>query len=141
MAVAGNEVDANFFNLIHKALGDQQTRRAAQRRESDRAPFPALQRIAIRQGRGVPDESEFFEVQCHDLTSRGFSFLIPYRPRFKVLVAAFGTAPSVIYLGAAITHCEEVMVYTRRPDDSQDSATATKPMVLVGCQFTERLRR
>ncbi len=145
-----NKVDANFYNLIHQLVDSEQSDGAAERRDQRRRPFMTDQRIAICQGREVPDESEFVKVRCHDLTRQGFSFFMPNRPDFDVLVAAFGSPPGMIYLAAEVAQCCDVLVYSsgvvqRMDDPATDVAckdlhgqTAT-PMVLVGCRFTHRL--
>lgn len=143
-----NEIDANFFNLIHQLVG---TPEEDERWELPRQPFPSVQRIAVRCGPGIPDESEFFEVRCHDLTRAGFSFLLPGQPGFADLVAAFGTPPEVIYIGARVSHCKNVLVDSSgRVEKPQNRAGqfghetaaghAATPMILVGCKFTERLK-
>lgn len=150
MAIPGNEIDANFYNLIYRLTGASGHDPTAERRDGRRKPFHSTERIAPCRGRGLPDESEFIEVQCHDLTGRGFSFFLPSPPDFDSLVAAFGTPPQVIYLAARVLHSTHVMVdssgLVRRVEDQAadvgdrdpDGQTAT-PMVLVGCCFTERL--
>jgi hypothetical protein len=79
-------------------------------------------------------------VQGYDIDRRGFSFLLPFRPRFDRVVAAFGAAPAVIYLGAKVVRATEVLVYADGPPAGSPDRVG-KPMVLVGCQFTERLQR
>jgi hypothetical protein len=146
MPAAENEIDANFYNLIHQLAVSSRDDAGADRREDRREPFHATQRIALRRGPGVPEESEFIEVRCQDLTRRGFSFLMTSKPKFESLVAAFGTPPNVIYVAAAITHCDDVMVVAgdsggRAGSRGAPSARPATPMVLVGCRFTERLHR
>lgn len=143
-----NEIDANFFNLIHQLVG---TPEEDERRSHPRQPFQSVQRIAVRRGPGIPDESEFIEVRCHDLTRAGFSFLLPSQPDFADLVAAFGTPPDVMYVGAHVSRCKDVSVDSSgRVEKQQHRAghfgheTAVEhigtSMILVGCKFTERLK-
>ncbi len=146
-----NEVDANFFNLIHQMVGsselDESERRGARRR-----PFSSQQRIAVRRELAIPDESEFFDVRCHDLTRGGFSFFRPTRPDFDSLVAEFGTPPEVIYVAARVSHCCNVLLHssglverleegTAQAGVDESNGQAATPLVLVGCLFTERLHR
>lgn len=150
MAALENEIDVNFYNLIHELVGFPGQDDSGERRGAERKPFPSMQRIAQRRGPGIPEASEFIEVKCHDLTRRGFSFLLPSQPNFHAVVAAFGTPPKVIYVAARVSHYHHVLVYpsglVKRMEDravqvgSEDlrSQSAT-PMVLVGCRFTERL--
>ena len=133
MPLAGNEVDANFFNLIHRVVADQPKRSSAQRRRPDRACYQALARIALRRTADMPSEADFIEVQCRDLTSQGCSFFLPNRPTFNELVVCFGAPPEAIYLKARIAHCEEAAAH---------GATGSRhPLFLVGCEFVERLQR
>jgi hypothetical protein len=68
------------------------------------------------------------------------------------LVAAFGTPPEVIYVSARVARCADVLldpsgeikyvedeIKLSAPEDRSDP-TAT-PMVMVGCEFVERMAR
>ncbi len=145
MLLPGKQVDANFFTLIHRVVTEQARRAPRDRRRPDRAAYQALARIALFRDEGIPPESEFFDVPCRDLTRRGFSFVLPYRPEFSKLVVCFGTPPEAIYVAARVVHCDTVI---QRPDgtfqvcDSKSvESGAGKPLVLVGCEFRERLQR
>lgn len=146
MPALGNEMDANFFNLIHTALGSQK-KSDTERRENPRQTFQSQQRIALPRQPGIPPESEFFDVRCRDLTRQGFSFLLAFEPKFKRLVAAFGAPPDAIYLSAQVTHCADVLLYPSgvavplEESDDQSATEAATPMTLVGCRFIERLYR
>ncbi len=152
MAPLGNELDADFFNLIHQLASAAGEDGPAERRHERRRSFLSSQRIAPRRGPGVPDESQFFEVPCHDLSRGGFSFFFPSRPDFDSLAVAFGTPPEVIYMAAEVAHCEDVLVDSSgevRPvggpgeqcdQQDLDGRTAT-PMVMVGCRFNGRLHK
>ena len=152
MTQSGNETDASFFNLVHQMACAAPENKAAERRSEPRRPFLTSQRIAPRHGQGVPDESEFVDVPCHDLSSRGFSFFLTQRPDFRRLAVAFGAPPKVIYMAAEVSHCEDVLVSSSgevRPirgpagqidRGDLDDPTAT-PMVLVGCRFRQRLHK
>ncbi|MHC4177117.1 MAG: hypothetical protein ACYSWU_06405 [Planctomycetota bacterium] len=151
MAPVGNELDANFFSMIHQLACGAREDEAAERRTERRRTFLSSQRIAPRHGPGVPDESQFFEVPCHDLSRGGFSFFLPHRPDFDSLAVAFGTPPEVIYMAAEVSHCEDVSVDSCgqvRPVHGPGGETgpedldgpAATPMVLVGCRFIRRLQ-
>ncbi len=142
------EIDASFYNLVHQ-LSVAAGREPVERRQQRRSQFVCTQRIALRRGPGTPDESEFIEVKCQDLTQRGFSFLLPSEPLFHFLVVAFGAPPNVIYISARVTHSEQVLVYQsglieRSPEGGIPTDNPSQParrMVLVGCEFVERLHR
>ena len=147
-----NEIDVNFYNLIHQQVGSVVSDRISDRRDKRRQPFAAFQRIAVRRGERVPDESEFVPVRCNDLTRNGFSFFLPTQPDFHSLVAAFGNPSEVIYVAAEVSHYSDVLLYSSgvvQPiddsgadvDDRDPSGGTATPMVLVGCRFTERLHK
>ncbi len=144
-------IDANFFNLIHHVAGAQIKKTREQRGEIRRS-YTAVHKIAPGTFTSIPEEQMFIPVQCHDLTRNGFSFLLPETPDFTGLVAAFERPDEVIYVAAEITHYEDVLVNS---DGSVEPAADEKktlggnlvnrrfatPMVLVGCEFTERMMK
>lgn len=145
MLLPGKQVDANFFTLIHRVITEQAHRAPRDRRQPDRSAYQALARIALPRDEGVPPESEFFDVPCRDLTRRGFSFVLPYRPEFSKVVVCFGSPPEAIYIAARVVHCDNVV---QRPDGAIEVCDQRagrngegKPLVLVGCEFRERLHR
>jgi hypothetical protein len=149
VATHGNAVDAGFFKLVHQQAIACRT--DDERRDQARSPFVSLQRVAVRRGRGIPDDAEFMPVQCRDLSCRGFSFLLPERPAFQAVVVAFGPPEDSIYLAARVSHCADVwvessgdlrptMIRNRQPSGLPPFVNA-EPMVLVGCRFLERLQR
>ncbi len=150
MATSGKETDASFFRLIHQLACGPPEGEGADRRTEPRRKFLSSQRIAPRRGREVPDESQFTEVACHDLSRGGFSFFLPHRPGFDLLAVAFDDPPDVIYMAAEVSHYKDVLVYssgevrpircpTEQDDDEDLDDTTATPMVLVGCRFQGRL--
>jgi hypothetical protein len=146
-----SEIDANFYRLIYELVGPQLDDEPAERRRAERHLFSVDQWIAPRHGPAFPVDSQFFKVRCHDLTGGGFSFLLRQVPDFDRLVAAFGHPPELIYVGAEVRHCHQVLVSPSgdvrhvgdqgaEPGPSDPEGAAT-PMVLVGCRFTERLHK
>jgi hypothetical protein len=98
----------------------------------------------------VPEQTAFFPVKCHDLSTRGFSFIAKRRPQFASLVLALGTPPDVIYLAAEVRHCTDVLAYPsgrvevldgqETPADGRcRGGNGAEPGVLVGCEFIRRL--
>ncbi len=145
-----SEIDANFYRLIHELVGPQLDDESAERRKGERHLFPVDQWIAPRHGPAFPVESQFFKVRCHDLTRSGFAFLLPKPPDFDRLVVGFGQPPDLLYVGAEVRHCHKVLVSSSgdvrhvgdqatQPDRQGAEGAASKPMVLVGCRFTQRL--
>ena len=144
-----SEIDASFYRLIHELVGPPLEEAPAERRRAQRHPFPVEQWIAPRHGPAFPVDSQFLKVRCHDLTAGGFSFLFPHVPDFDRLVAAFGRPPNLLYVGATVRHCHNVLVSSSgdvrhvgdqpaEPDGEGPHSDAT-PMVLVGCRFSQRL--
>ena len=152
MTVIDSEIDASFYNLVHQLTGSPRPDECAERRKQPRRAYKSVQRIAPRRGPNLPEESEFFDVPCQDLTRSGFSFLMPAAPDFAALVAAFGNPPNTLCVGAEVSHCEDVLVYPSGAVQPVKGRAAHvtyrepggelgEPMVLVGCRFTERLER
>lgn len=96
-----------------------------ERRKITRRPFPYKQSLAPMRNGKLPAPNEFQEVRCHDLSSRGFSFLAPEAPNCREVIVAFGTPPSLIYVIGKIVHI------TAYRHESQD-------MFLVGCKYSGR---
>jgi len=123
---------------------------AAERRRVPRESFAVVQRIAQAMGHKVPEQTAFFPVKCHDLSTRGFSFIMKRRPRFESIVLALGAPPEVIYLAAEIRHCTDVLAHPSgqvkildgrggQTDGEPRSGHGAELGVLVGCEFTGRL--
>jgi hypothetical protein len=146
-----NEIDAVLFQLIHQLSREAQEGGKQDRRGTDRQRYSVRQRIAPWQGNGFPPDSAFFDVQCHDLTAGGFSFLSPSRPEFTVLVAELGIVAEQIYLVARVVHVERVLVdSTGAWADPRSTATieGSPPIksgwstrYLIGCRFVRRFRQ
>ncbi len=144
-----NENDAGFYQLVHQLAGPKNPE-DDERRGQPRHAFPASQCIAPRRNAYVPPQNEFFEVQCHDLNSGGFSFLLEEKPDYDELVVSLGEPPEPIYLIARVTHCSRVIVYpSGLVEPLGDRATHVsyrspdgelgRLMFRVGCRFTKRL--
>ncbi|MBN2475810.1 MAG: PAS domain S-box protein [Pirellulales bacterium] len=76
----------------------------AERRGRARRSYPYRQKVAaIIEGK-LPQRDMFVEVQCHDISSGGFSFLCDSPPATDTLVIALGAPPKTSYLIAQIAH-------------------------------------
>jgi len=142
-----SEVDATFFSMIHRLAATPRPE-AAERRDNRRHSFPVTQRIAPREGSQVPDDSEFVDVPCQDLTRAGFSFFLPKRPTFDSLVVALERPEGTIHVAADIVRQADVLLYPsgrireldqKHVGDQDEPDESATPMVVVGCRFTERL--
>ena len=79
-------------------------------------------------GAAMPDDTQFNEWMCYDISSRGFSFLAPNQPDYHKIVVAFGTPPSLVYLTAEVRHA------TRREENG-------RTQYIVGCRYTGRVSK
>jgi hypothetical protein len=115
-------LDANFIAMVGRLLDEDQQiqeRRGARRRE-----FACVQLIApIRNG--LPNQSEFRHVQCHDLSARGFSYHVPDAPDFQRIIVALGAVPFT-FLSAEVVRVTEVELDGRRQHH-------------IGCRFDGRV--
>lgn len=94
-------------------------------RDSRRFAFNSVQRVAPYNG-VLPSSSKFVEVECEDLSSTGFAFLIPHKPSYQQVAVAFGSPSDPFYRIASIRNITDV-------------GTPTNHMYRVGCVFTDRI--
>jgi hypothetical protein len=73
-----------------------------------------------------PDRLAFSEVQFHDISAGGVSFLLEIHPNFDTVVLALGVRPNVHYISAKIVNVVEVYEDGNR-------------RYQVGCRFLQRL--
>jgi hypothetical protein len=118
--------DASFYEMVHQLIEPDEDQADAERRGRQRRSFPRVQFIAPLVDGRMPQESTFREVQCHDLSARGFSYLTPRPPECTHLVVGLGTPPTLLYLTAEVKHYSTVL----HGDQS---------VYLVGCLFTGRM--
>ncbi|OYV83700.1 MAG: hypothetical protein B7Z73_15840, partial [Planctomycetia bacterium 21-64-5] len=93
-----------------------------ERRTSARRSFEFRQFVAPYHGGALPGKASFREVECHDISSTGFSFLSTQLPDFDSLVVALGAPPHLTYLQAHIINRFSV-------DDG------VAPLYRIGCRF------
>ena len=70
-----------------------------------------------------PEKSDFFYVQCKDISAGGVSFYLKQPPDYRNIVIALGHAPQLSYFTARVIR---VMEETR----------GLGSVCVVGCQFT-----
>ncbi|HEY1784134.1 MAG TPA: GAF domain-containing protein [Pirellulales bacterium] len=95
----------------------------AERRKSERRPYPYVQLLAPTVDAESPKQETFEKILCHDISSGGFSFFSAKPPKSKNVVAAFGVPGALTYLAAEIVHCRHVV---------------DKQMYLIGCRYVGR---
>lgn len=93
-----------------------------ERRRYKRHPFPYAQQVAAYDGENSPSAKDFFEVECHDISTDGISFFTDRPVCHQDLVITLGRSPDVKYMTARVVHTTEV----------------TPTRFLVGCRFTGR---
>lgn len=141
-----SEIDAQFYEMIHR-LSDGDAANSEERRREPRHPYDVVQKVAPYDGRWFPATEEFVEVQCHDLTRAGFSFLLPRRPAFKSIVASFQGPDETLYFEAEVMQVSRALI---QPDGSievfgdqaptaADIRPGARPALLIGCRFVKRL--
>lgn len=91
-----------------------------------RRPYGYMQEIGICRGEALPNRSEFFEVSCHDISPRGFSFITKDPPKFFEFVVTFGTPPAQSFLKSRIVHVSPII------HEGQS-------WLLVGCEYIRRV--
>jgi len=149
MAYFAPTSDREVYELVHQMTNLLPTSKPADRRRDRRHPFSSIQCIAPRRDSELPANSEFVDVQCHDLTRGGFSFLLPSQPDFDRLVVALDSLQGVIHVAAEVRHTADVLVdafgrvqrvgeHTIDAGYGEHSFQTATPMVLVGCRFTDR---
>lgn len=95
------------------------------RRRKDRLPFRYKQCLApILDGR-MPTPDMFYEVCCHDLSSRGFSYRSASVPDYRQLLIVLGRKGRLIHVIAEIVHVTPTNI------DGE-------PIFLVGCRYRGR---
>jgi hypothetical protein len=141
------EIDAQFYEMIHR-LGDGAGVSLDERRGTPRHAYSVSQKVAPYDGRWFPAPDEFVDVQCHDLTQSGFSFLLSRRPAFKSIVASFQGPDETLFFEAEVVQISralvqpegEIEVFGDRTPSASAIRPGAKPALLIGCKFVRRLQ-
>lgn len=99
----------------------------SERRGRPRRPYQCSQSMAPILGEGLPAPEDFVEIECHDISSGGFSFVSSFPPQCDSLVVALGSPDSPTYLTAQVAH-------VRRMERHGES------LYLIGCSYFGRVR-
>lgn len=100
--------------------------RGAERRQHPRTAFPHTQLIAASCDGRLPENTEFREVRCRDISAEGFSFLWPTPWRPDELLVTFDSGRQFAHLLAIVAH------NTRIDIDGLNE-------YVVGCRFVGRI--
>ena len=104
----------------------EQASQESDRRRRPRRLYPFKQSIApICEGK-IPTARDFTVVQCHDISSGGFSFLSAVPPTSDSFVVILGQPPQLTHVTAQVAHVRRVTHDGRR-------------MYLIGCNYTGRI--
>jgi PAS domain S-box-containing protein len=98
----------------------------ADQRRSPRRAYRYRQRIAPLTDERFPAPGGFFEVEFWDISACGFSFFMEQLPKFEMLMAALGRAPSLTHFTARVMRVARM---------TQGDTTR----YLVGCDFVDRV--
>lgn len=119
------ELNASFFDTVHILLEQDEAKQQAERRIEPRRMYQRLQLMAPVIGDKLPSQAEFRQVECYDISCRGFSYLEPDPPTYDTLVVALGEIPFSFLLA-------RVMGFGQVRRDRRFDYR-------IGCQFTRRL--
>jgi PAS domain S-box-containing protein len=106
----------------HTPPGEQVT----EHRSYPRRSYPYLQSIGVCRSGRLPEQDEFFEVRCRDISPRGFSYVTDVAPDFFEFIVALGSPPSQLFLQSRVVHVSPLVHEGRN-------------CLLVGCQYIERI--
>jgi diguanylate cyclase len=121
------ESNRDMLEAVQQQLEEEErTGTPIDRRGQPRRPFPTNQFIAPYLNGKLPTREMFQQVLCHDISSGGFSFLLPQPPAFDSIIVALGMPPNVTYLSGRVVH-------------TSASSPNGQSMVLVGCRFLGRV--
>lgn len=118
--------NADVVHAVQRELDQANSALASNRRNHARRPFPTHQYVAPYVEGKLPALSEFYQVQCHDISPTGFSYLLSKPADHQSIVVALGSPPNVTYLTARVMH-------------STMTHSGGAPMFLIGCRFTGRI--
>ena len=118
-------IEADLFETISELLAEQNAMHGDERRDGARRSYDCVQLLAPYDANLLPKQEDFRQVQCRDLSPRGFSFLSYRQPATDHVVVALGAVPFKFFV-AKIVHSG--------PSESELNGNH-----LVGCRFVRRL--
>ncbi len=112
--------EAGSFEAVQGLFWQQGS---GERRAGPRHPYECRQLVAPYDGETLPRQSDFFWVDCKNISSRGFSFFLSERPEYREVVVALGGAPFIFLLARILYFEVENQHY------------------VCGCRFQKRISR
>ena len=119
------DADIELFNSVSHLLNQQREQSVPERRTQARRPYRCVQLVAPYNGRDLPVQAEFQQVECQDLSERGFSFKTSERPQTPGVIVALGAIPFRFFVAEI-----------RRVDFTEFDLNYR---FQVGCRFVRRL--
>lgn len=117
--------ESDLFETISELLAEQNAICDDERRTGQRRSYECVQLLAPYDATLLPLQEDFRQVQCRDLSPKGFSFLSYRQPATDHVVVALGAVPFKFFV-AKIIHSS--------PSENESSQN-----YLVGCRFVRRL--
>ncbi len=118
-------IEADLFETISELLAEQHAISGDERRDATRRSYDCIQLLAPYDANKLPRQEDFRQVQCRDLSPRGFSFHSYRQPATEHVVVALGAVPFKFFV-AKIIH-------------SSPGENALSQDYLIGCRFVRRL--
>jgi hypothetical protein len=109
--------------LVSAMRTDSPTGEERNRRSRERSRYQCVQLVAPYDGQKRPTQADFRHVICRDLSTGGFSFVVPHPLATKQLIVALGAIPFSFVVAEVVR-----------------SELTEHGEVLVGCRFVERLK-
>ncbi len=117
--------ESDLFETISELLAEQNALGSDERRAGERRNYDSVQLLAPYDANLLPLQEDFRQVQCRDLSPKGFSFLSYRQPETDHVVVALGSVPFKFFV-AKIMH-------------SSPSESELNQNFLIGCRFVRRL--
>lgn len=96
-------------------------------RRAIRRRFSSIQMVAPYDGTALPEDDMFFQVLCHDISTRGFAYFSATRPMYDHLIVRLTDTQGCTHeLKARVAHWREGYWEKKR-------------QLLIGCEFQERV--
>ncbi|MBP88766.1 MAG: hypothetical protein CMJ64_18980 [Planctomycetaceae bacterium] len=114
-----------LLSTIELLLSEQGVDPVEERRSGDRRHYECTQLLAPFDQQHLPQQADFRQVHCRDLSPSGFSFYSYRRPDTDHVVVALGAIPFKFFV-AEIVHANVV--------DGENGQE-----FFIGCRFVRRL--
>ena len=97
---------------------------ALERRTSIRSDYSCGALLATYDGRSFPPDSAYREIDCRNVSRKGFAFFCFVKPMFSFVVVKLRGTESDIFVSARVVRFQQLSV----------------GKYIVGCQFLQRLK-